>query len=373
LFMQVANGLKSLISSGTIVSGERLPSGRGLSSLLSLNRSTVQKAYLELLEHGYARRTGPYTLVADNPERSGVCNPYPSIGVLMPDKFSRLYEMPYVMSYFKGIMDEISNRHLSLMMLTLPDLNASASDIRQFNQMLNQRLLGVIHLGGRPLPVEDRPMCEIFRNTALPQVMVSAFPWFDNVGVVSFDSKSGARSVANQLRALNHRRVGMVLSGSSFTDRGAERGFTYASMSRPREVLEVFQEYNLECDEKLGSFSCVSPQSAFEKLRQKHECGQMPTVFWCCSDEIAYWVLDGLTRLGYNVPGDVSVVGFDGTPPPPDTPDILTTIALPFYDIGKYAVIQLLDIQKNGINEQNKVLKLQSHMIWKKSLGPARE
>jgi DNA-binding LacI/PurR family transcriptional regulator len=51
--------------------------------------------------------------------------------------------------------------------------------------------------------------------------------------------------------------------------------------------------------------------------------------------------------------------------------DVLTTVALPFYEIGKSSVIQLLDIHDNGMNENNREVKVATQMIWKKSLGKA--
>ena len=372
LYMQLVNGLKRMISAGRIPTGAQLPSGREIAALLSVNRSTVRKALDELLKQGYVQHHSAHRLAAHNPAPAVKGEPFPNIGVLLPDKFSRLLEMPYVMSYFKGIIDETCKRHISLLLITLPELEASPAELREFNRMLSQRLLGVIHLGGRNNQGLDRPLISILDNVSLTQVMISAYPWHNgHVGVATFDAGPGARSVANQLRVLKHREVVLCLSGTSLDDNGPERGFTYASMKRAREVQKVFLEYNLQCEEKSCLYGCVSFSATLEKLRQRHEAGQMPTAFWCSGDEIAFWVIDALHRLGYEVPRDVSVIGFDGTPPPAEMDDVLTTVALPFYEIGKSSVIQLLDIHDNGMNENNREVKVATQMIWKKSLGKA--
>ena len=52
IYEQVRDSLRRLILSGTMKSGERLPSVRDLSSTLTVNPNTVQRAYRELESEG---------------------------------------------------------------------------------------------------------------------------------------------------------------------------------------------------------------------------------------------------------------------------------------------------------------------------------
>lgn len=62
---QLCVTLRQLITSGTLQSGERLPSSRLLASDLSLSRVTVESAYAQLESEGYLlRQTGKGTFVA---------------------------------------------------------------------------------------------------------------------------------------------------------------------------------------------------------------------------------------------------------------------------------------------------------------------
>ena len=69
-----------------------------------------------------------------------------------------------------------------------------------------------------------------------------------------------------------------------------------------------------------------------------------PTAIFVANDEMAYGAIHALRRLGCDVPGDVSVVGFDDLylskafyPP-------LTTVSQPRADIGRTAMSLLLNI-----------------------------
>jgi GntR family transcriptional regulator/MocR family aminotransferase len=53
VFLQLADALLSLIKSGALRSGQKLPSSRDLADLLKINRITASKAYEELEMQGW--------------------------------------------------------------------------------------------------------------------------------------------------------------------------------------------------------------------------------------------------------------------------------------------------------------------------------
>ena len=53
IYEQVVDGLKEMIISGELGSGEKIPSVRELSAELTVNPNTVQKAYRQLEEQGW--------------------------------------------------------------------------------------------------------------------------------------------------------------------------------------------------------------------------------------------------------------------------------------------------------------------------------
>lgn len=66
IYEQVIDNLKEQIMTGRLAMGEKLPSVRELSKLITVNPNTVQKAYRELERQGYIYTTGGVgTFVAD--------------------------------------------------------------------------------------------------------------------------------------------------------------------------------------------------------------------------------------------------------------------------------------------------------------------
>lgn len=66
IYEQVIDNLKEHIMTGRLANGEKLPSVREMSKLITVNPNTVQKAYRELERQGYIYTTGGVgTFVAD--------------------------------------------------------------------------------------------------------------------------------------------------------------------------------------------------------------------------------------------------------------------------------------------------------------------
>ena len=53
IYEQVRDGLRTLIVTGAIADGEKLPSVRALASQLAINPNTIARAYAELENEGY--------------------------------------------------------------------------------------------------------------------------------------------------------------------------------------------------------------------------------------------------------------------------------------------------------------------------------
>jgi DNA-binding LacI/PurR family transcriptional regulator len=67
------------------------------------------------------------------------------------------------------------------------------------------------------------------------------------------------------------------------------------------------------------------------------------TAVLCCNDQMALGLLRALTERSRNVPGDVSVVGFDDIPEAAFFPPPLTTVRQDFGELGRRAMHLLMD------------------------------
>ncbi len=68
----------------------------------------------------------------------------------------------------------------------------------------------------------------------------------------------------------------------------------------------------------------------------------LPDAFVCANDFLAVHLMNALKQLGYSIPGDVKITGFDGTPQSAIVEPSLTTVQIPSVDIGRMSADILL-------------------------------
>jgi len=164
----------------------------------------------------------------------------------------------------------------------------------------------------------DPEVYELLRSRRIPYVGVNGeFADGVPVPVFSTDDRLAAELAVDHLHRLGHRAVGMVSgpSGNRPADRRV-RGFLDAMARRGAtdpQRLVVRQSYTVE-----------GGQAAAGVL-----LGLGATAIVAASDYMALGVIRGVRRLGRTVPGDVSVVGYDGSVITEFTDPPLTTVRQP--------------------------------------------
>jgi LacI family transcriptional regulator len=158
----------------------------------------------------------------------------------------------------------------------------------------------------------------------------------DRPAVVPDDERGGYDQAAYLLR-LGHRRIGIVslnpairatvLRGAGFRTAFAEAGVAYdPALDVPGFVGPVESE------------RMVSYEAALEMLSRPDR----PTAVICGNDKIAMHVYAAAAALGLAIPQDLSVMGYDDMTVIAETlRPALTTVGLPYLEIGRIAVREL--------------------------------
>lgn len=147
---------------------------------------------------------------------------------------------------------------------------------------------------------------------------------------VAVDNTAGALVATQYLLGLGHRCVHYVGGPDSGLDAqeravGWRQALDLAGVAAP-EILK-------------GDWSSRSGYAAGRQLAAMPEV----TAVFCANDQMALGVLRALAEQGRQVPGDVSVVGFDDIPEAEFFPPPLTTVRQDFGKLGRRAVRLLVD------------------------------
>jgi LacI family transcriptional regulator len=94
------------------------------------------------------------------------------------------------------------------------------------------------------------------------------------------------------------------------------------------------------------------------------------TAVFAGSDQVALGLMDVLRELGKEIPRDVSIVGYDDVPQAKAVFPKLTTVHVPFEQMGRTAVRLALERQEREVEEH---VVLGTHLEVRESVGaPSR-
>ena len=102
-------------------------------------------------------------------------------------------------------------------------------------------------------------------------------------------------------------------------------------------------------------------ETAVDALSKQLQARNRPTALICSNDLLAIRSIRAAHLSGLSVPGDLSVVGFDGIALGEDLTPALTTIAQPNSDIGRHSVELLIQAMASGAALQADASLLLAH------------
>ena len=163
---------------------------------------------------------------------------------------------------------------------------------------------------------------------------------------VTVDSARGIALALDHLFALGHTSIA-YLSGISGTHTAADRRQAY------RELAEKHGMEPIELDSSEVGVG-AGERAASELAAMSHR----PSAVIAGNDLVALGLISALGLRGISVPGDISVVGFDGLPLGARSNPPLTSVQQPFAEMGRIA-IRLAEQAANGGLVEHVVLEPQ--------------
>lgn len=97
-----------------------------------------------------------------------------------------------------------------------------------------------------------------------------------------------------------------------------------------------------------------------------------PTAVFCANDLMAVGALEAARELGLDVPGDVSIMGYDDQELSRYTHPPLSTLVLPNYEMGRRAAELLIDMVVHGKSLNPMTIKIDGPLVSRGSVGPWR-
>lgn len=175
---------------------------------------------------------------------------------------------------------------------------------------------------------------------------------------VLINEAHGTELVLDHLVGLGHKRIAHIDGGTGAG--GPQRRAAYVRGMRSRRLGRHTLVIGGDFTEEAG----VS--AAAELLRRR----ELPTAVFAANDMVAVGLLGGFDRAGIDVPGQVSIVGYDNISIAHLAHVSLTTVDQPRTDMGRLALELLLDRIVN--HRANEVRLIEPSLIVRSTTAPPR-
>lgn len=321
-FRTVSAKLLDYIKEHGLKPGSRLPAERTFEQMWNISRPTINKAIACLAAQGYVQREG-YRLTVSAPNSAPAQSP--SIHVLCSQaEYQRatLVRHDLVESAY-----DVAARNNSTVIPLLARTREEQCD--QLRTLLASEDCGGFVIW--PLAQgEIRDILLQIREKGTPFVVCDLdMEDFDFVGI---DNESGAAMAVNHLAELGHSELAYLTDSLSIPTLAQRRnGYQHA----------CYANRLLPSIDRVIEVPGITPGTCYEALQQLRTGHPEVTAVFCSNDLLALNLIRIAGESGIQIPGQLSVVGFDDIDASALTTPALTTIAQDFHQQGIIATMLL--------------------------------
>lgn len=274
-----------------------------------------------------------------------------SIALIVPDTGPHTFGHPYFMHLLVGVTDVCGEHNANVIISANKD---EGNSVAAYDRVLRSRAAdGAIVTVAT---VED-PHLSALVESGLPVVLMGRFPQLPEAVSVGIDDRDGARQVTEHLIVAHQRRRLVHLGGPPGHQVTIEReeGF--------RQALKAAGLKS--AGESTGDFT---EESGRALTRQLIASGKRFDAIFAANDEMAYGAMTELRDGGLDVPGEVSIVGFDDFGLARVTTPGITTVHIPAEELARAATVRLFQLI-GGVRPAEPHLMLPLEVVLRGSCG----
>ncbi|MBN1438013.1 MAG: LacI family DNA-binding transcriptional regulator [Anaerolineales bacterium] len=223
------------------------------------------------------------------------------------------------------------NQRLLMLMNSGKD---SGIEDQEIGILLSRQVEGIIFATMRHRLIEPSPLLY-----QIPSVLLNCRDAGDSLPAVVPDEFLGGYQAAEALLKKNHRCIGMINTSEDVpAGRLREQGFRQALADSGVPAEDGLVAYGEDGDAKTG----------YDGVRSLFARCERMTALFCFNDRVAMGAYDALGRMQKRIPEDVAVIGFDDYDLiSANLYPTLTTMRLPHYEMGRWAVETVLQISQS--------------------------
>lgn len=260
---------------------------------------------------------------------------------------------PYFSEIIRGIEEAANEQGYTLLLGDSGRESEQSGAIS--NLMFTKQVDGMLLLGAKlPFSISKQE-----QKNLPPLVMACEYAPELEIPTVHVDNLTAAFDAVNYLTSVGHKHIAqMVGDPNSALTKFRVQGYQQALR---RAGIAVNPAYTVA-----GEHSFATGARAMTALLS---LPNPPTAVFCHSDVMAIGAMRQAKRLGFRIPKDISIIGFDNIQFAEVCDPALTTVSQPRYEIGRQAMLVLLNILKgNEVRAGSRLLD--ATLVVRESVAP---
>lgn len=258
------------------------------------------------------------------------------IGLILPD-----IQNTFFADMAKGVEKEARKYNYRTM---LCDMDNDEQKIYQYLEMLYQNGVKNVIIGASDEGNVNKTLFSMIKQFNMNAVFIDQFIEDEDVSCVSVNNEEGGYLAARHLIELGHKKIGCI-AGNEYAKDSSERlaGFK-----------KGLKESGIELEDAMvvhGNYTLESGSKCAEYLLKKDI-----TAIFAFNDMMALGTMQAARGKRIDIPGKISLIGFDDILFSKFFPVSLTTISQPILDMSKKAVKILIEGVDKDIFQKETVL-----------------
>ncbi|MEE8825121.1 putative HTH-type transcriptional repressor ExuR [Lentilactobacillus sunkii] len=183
----------------------------------------------------------------------------------------------------------------------------------------------------------DDEFIEYLHKTGIPIVVLNRVINRNDINNYAVGDELGGKIATEYAIRMGHRKFALIKGLNEFE----------SSAHRTKGFMDALDAHDIKADPKLVKQGDYQPKSGNVLMRQILSGGDIPSCVICENDDMALGALNACIELGYQVPRDISIIGFDDMGYSKYLVPPLTTVRKPTSTIIGMGVSRLVEMMED--------------------------
>lgn len=341
-YQVIADEIKNKIINKELQVGSLLPTEKDFQTRYGVSRYTIRQAMELLVVDGYIKkRKGSGSYVSYEFLNSKKSNNSKKIGVIVT------YLSDYIFpSIIRGLETVLRENGYSLI---LASTNNNHADERQcLEMMLDQGIKGLIVEPTKSNVYNPNlSYYSLFKQCDIPILTINAQYEELNLPYIAIDDVKSGHLATKYLIDKGHEDIALITKIDDNQGKLRMKGY-FNAFENNNKVFKSEYIYTYDTESKVTVLDQFVEHVVSKQI-------QVSAVV-CYNDQIAYYIMKKLTKMGVSVPGDISIVGEDNSVLSKLEDVDLTTTSHPQELLGEKAANWVLSTIETGKEQPSELL-----------------